>query len=263
MAASSASKKRKLEFGPDAFDCPICAHPLTGRIFQCPAGHHLCEECLEELRVRRQMSCPTCRTKFPKTVGRNLALEALAASCSFPCRWGCGKKGTPDVLQAHAPLCEKGTVQCPMDDCEQAVPANELVKHLRSVHKVATWKSGTTEVLTVDNLEPGDWDPVLVLSQGYRPVLFSMCFCKEGRNTPSLLRANVQHFTGAPKRYVFKMSGPRGTSLAFSSSSSFIRSEIEEDQIVFGKEVVARMLRKDADRSDCMKIQLSIVGLDK
>lgn len=275
MASSSLSraspKKRKHELATDAFDCPICAHSLTGKIYQCPRGHHLCEECLTGLKEDgRGKSCPTCRAKFPRRpeeIARSLALEALAATCSFDCRFGCNAKGCPAFLQPHLALCEKGPAQCPMHGlhgCERdTVPADELAQHLQTVHDLAKTQSGTIRSLSFENYEPGFFEPWLVLSP-HGPVLWKLEFCTEDDETPSLFRANVRHFTGAPKRYVFKLHGPRGDWLARCSTSSFVRTEIEKDQIVFGKEAIEPLVHheeEDVDFPLFFKFELSVEGV--
>ncbi|CAE8698970.1 unnamed protein product, partial [Polarella glacialis] len=113
-----AAKSSKADALPvDAWDCPICTKAMTGRIFQCQLGHHLCEDCLDELKARSG-PCPTCRQLFPPTVVRNFGMEQLAGHFSFACPQACGFRGKPDALQTHKSECALRLVKCPVEECE-------------------------------------------------------------------------------------------------------------------------------------------------
>lgn len=261
---STSSKKKKIELDSDAFDCPICAVSLIGKIYQCPRGHHLCEACLKEVLGRPERSCPTCRTKFPEEVARTLALEAIAASCSFPCRWGCDVEGCPAILQPHLAKCFKGPAMCPIRDCQQGkVAADELAHHLQTAHQAVERQSGVIFKYIFSDFNPGVFNPCLVTSS-YGTLLFKLRFCKEGGDTPSLFRANVQHFTGPPKRFAFKLHGPGGQWLARCGTSSFVRAAIEKDQIVFNRETIDPMVHEAegaAKERYFMNLELCIQGV--
>ena len=50
---------------------PVCLQVMAGRIWQCGAGHLVCEAC----HTRPELtSCPTCRSQF---VGRATAVEQI------------------------------------------------------------------------------------------------------------------------------------------------------------------------------------------
>lgn len=52
-------------------ECPICLQEMNGRIWQCEAGHLVCEDCHNRPEVA---TCPTCRSGF---MGRATAVEQI------------------------------------------------------------------------------------------------------------------------------------------------------------------------------------------
>ena len=61
----------------DQFACPVCLEVLRPpcRIFQCPEGHILCENCKENPAI---VHCPQCRVPLERNCSRNRALEEVA-----------------------------------------------------------------------------------------------------------------------------------------------------------------------------------------
>ena len=61
----------------DQFACPVCLELLKPplRIFQCPEGHILCENCKENPAI---VHCPQCRIPLERNCSRNRALEEVA-----------------------------------------------------------------------------------------------------------------------------------------------------------------------------------------
>merc|ERR1712173_334340 len=61
----------------DQFACPVCMELLMPplRIFQCPEGHILCENCKENPSL---VHCPQCRIRLETNCSRNRALEEVA-----------------------------------------------------------------------------------------------------------------------------------------------------------------------------------------
>jgi len=57
--------------------CPVCLELLKPplRIFQCPEGHILCENCKENPSM---VHCPQCRVRLDSNCSRNRALEEIA-----------------------------------------------------------------------------------------------------------------------------------------------------------------------------------------
>ena len=69
------------------FECPVCFDYVLPPIMQCSSGHLVCAQCRPKLPT-----CPTCRGQAPSI--RNLAMEKVAASVFFPCKYhqnGCQK----------------------------------------------------------------------------------------------------------------------------------------------------------------------------
>ncbi|CAB4060321.1 ANK [Lepeophtheirus salmonis] len=67
----------------DWFGCPVCLCLLKPplRIFQCPEGHILCEECKENPAL---VHCPQCRVPLEGLCSRNRALEELQITLFVP-----------------------------------------------------------------------------------------------------------------------------------------------------------------------------------
>lgn len=126
----SAAKAACTEAVPqEAWDCPICSKALIGRIFQCQLGHHICESCLNRIRGESQQ-CPSCRTRFPATPVRNLAMEQIISNVSLPCEWKCGFSGKPDVLKDHQQFCPRRHVGCPLGRCSHQCAPADMLEHL-------------------------------------------------------------------------------------------------------------------------------------
>ena len=68
----------------DQFACPVCLELLKPplRIFQCPEGHILCENCKENPAL---VHCPQCRVPLERNCSRNRALEEVARNY-FPAK---------------------------------------------------------------------------------------------------------------------------------------------------------------------------------
>lgn len=81
-----------------ALTCPICMHWFYCDVYQCSAGHLVCDACMLGLKDPKQ--CPTCRIPISKLI-RNLAVEALAAATVRPCVRGCGYTSKIPQLASH------------------------------------------------------------------------------------------------------------------------------------------------------------------
>ena len=69
------------------FECPVCFDYVLPPILQCHAGHLVCSNCRPKLTC-----CPTCRRRLRGNI-RNLAMEKVASTVMFPCKYssgGCG-----------------------------------------------------------------------------------------------------------------------------------------------------------------------------
>ena len=66
------------------FECPVCFDYVLPPILQCHAGHLVCSNCRPKLTC-----CPTCRGQLGGNI-RNLALEKVASTVMFPCKYSSG-----------------------------------------------------------------------------------------------------------------------------------------------------------------------------
>lgn len=73
-------------------ECPICTRLPSHRVFTCPNGHNLCEDCYHHLQqqrpapvVNRQgLPCPSCKDPFSHPPTRNRLAESLIVSAKLP-----------------------------------------------------------------------------------------------------------------------------------------------------------------------------------
>lgn len=250
---SQMSKEQQIprvELLADAFDCPICCFAMVKRIYQCPAGHHICEDCRERLCSSGAM-CPTCKCPFPEDGIRNLAMEALVAQCSFPCKWGCGMVARPAELQNHIDTCKKRPIPCIVRGCRHECPAQDLLEHLLSgAHKdeiqVSTEtpapESATVLVLQCGQINsPTDWAtywqgnrrwPMIQLINAKAGWLCLMDRCTRD----GMFIAKACHFD-TPLRYTFEVLDSDGRSLTLSGLTSWAAeaTTVEGNIIVPGR----------------------------
>ncbi len=66
------------------FECPVCFDYVLPPILQCHAGHLVCSNCRPKLTC-----CPTCRGQLGGNI-RNLAMEKVASTVMFPCKYSSG-----------------------------------------------------------------------------------------------------------------------------------------------------------------------------
>ena len=130
--ASANVPKRKLE---ELFQCVVCLAVPYGKVFQCPSGHLICEECSNGLN-RTNCQCPVCRTPLDPDVSkrtRNLAVEQAieAANLNVACKNdGCLFSGPREEIGAHGKKCAHRLVECPFTpycDCSFLVPVRKIL----------------------------------------------------------------------------------------------------------------------------------------
>ena len=102
---------------------------------QCHNGHTLCSNC----KTRVHNRCPTCRQELGDI--RCLALEKIAESLEFPCRYislGCSEIFPYFSKLKHESICTFRPYNCPYagSDCSVVGNIPYLVAHLRDDHGV-------------------------------------------------------------------------------------------------------------------------------
>merc|ERR1712037_773667 len=92
------------------FECPVCFGYVLPPILQCHAGHLVCSNCRPKLTC-----CPTCRGQLGGNI-RNLAMEKVASTVMFPCKYSSGGC-TVSLLHTekvdHEETCEFRPYSCP------------------------------------------------------------------------------------------------------------------------------------------------------
>ena len=132
------------------FECPVCFDYVLPPVVQCHNGHLVCNNC------RRKLTrCPTCRDPLTRPI-RNLALEKVAVSVLFPCKYatfGCEITMPPTEKANHEEHCEFKPCCCPCPgDCRWQGPVNAVVPHLRQSHESIMTLQGEVVVFLAVNI---------------------------------------------------------------------------------------------------------------
>jgi len=141
-----------------AFECPVCMDYMLPPYLQCHMGHLVCGNCRPKLTC-----CPTCRGPVPSV--RNLVLEKIANSVSFPCRYsssGCLSTLMYSEKAAHEEVCEFRSYNCPCPGaaCKWHGNLDGVMPHLMKMHKSITTLQGEDIVFLATDINlPGavDW----------------------------------------------------------------------------------------------------------
>lgn len=147
----------------DLYECPVCFKSALPPIYQCQDGHLVCSRCHPRVN-----SCPTCRGYLGSI--RNLALEKLASSLLFPCRYasvGCLITLPPVDKERHEKLCDFRPCSCPCPGgfCKWQGELNKVIPHLNRKHRNVVTMHSEGGVFTPVGLQlPGVTDCVVIQS---------------------------------------------------------------------------------------------------
>ena len=84
------------------YECPVCTDYMLPPYLQCQSGHLVCGNCRPKVTC-----CPTCRGPVPSI--RNLAMERIAQTLMFPCKYvqsGCKLTFGAQEKVEHEEHCE-------------------------------------------------------------------------------------------------------------------------------------------------------------
>lgn len=146
-----------------AFECPVCLEYMLPPYLQCQSGHLVCGNCRPKLSC-----CPTCRGPVPSV--RNLILEKIANTVSFPCKYsstGCPLSLLHSDKVEHEDLCEYRPYSCPCPgaSCKWQGSLDAVMPHLMKVHKSITTLQGEDIVFLATDINlPGAVDWVMMQS---------------------------------------------------------------------------------------------------
>ncbi|XP_069476471.1 E3 ubiquitin-protein ligase SIAH2 [Ambystoma mexicanum] len=146
------------------FECPVCFEYVLPPILQCQAGHLLCNPCRLKLTC-----CPACRAPLTPNI-RNLAMEKVATSVYFPCKYastGCSLTVHHSEKPEHEDTCEYRPYACPCPgaSCKWQGSLEAVMSHLVHAHKSITTLQGEDIVFLATDINlPGAVDWVMMQS---------------------------------------------------------------------------------------------------
>lgn len=147
------------------FECPVCIEISLPPIYQCPAGHIVCKDCKNKVRN----ICPQCR--MPLGNIRNRAMEQLASTISFPCKYksnGCLDCFDYKTKIIHEDVCEMRPYLCPCPGSSCRKPCatlKDVLNHLQTAHTSITTLQGEDIVFLATDINlPGAVDWVMMQS---------------------------------------------------------------------------------------------------
>ena len=167
VTATSQMRKPSPDQNPvglaSLFECPVCFDYALPPILQCQSVHIVCAQCRTKVT-----NCSSCRGGLDNI--RNLAMEKLAASVLFPCKYS--SNGCPDTLQHtskgdHEVACEYRPYGCPCPgvSCKWAGQLDQVMQHLTVQHRSITTLQGEYIVFLATNINlPGAVDWVMMQS---------------------------------------------------------------------------------------------------
>ena len=94
-------------------ECPVClVAPREGPVPCCPSGHITCSPCLEKLRGKGEVECPTCRLPLGKGMSllAKVVIEHMKHQCSLE---GCQEMVAFEGYKEHQEACSYRLVVCP------------------------------------------------------------------------------------------------------------------------------------------------------
>eukprot|EP01006_Ploeotia_vitrea_P047342 TRINITY_DN67115_c7_g4_i1.p1 TRINITY_DN67115_c7_g4~~TRINITY_DN67115_c7_g4_i1.p1 ORF type:complete len:330 (+),score=-17.92 TRINITY_DN67115_c7_g4_i1:44-1033(+) len=128
------SAKREREDNEKLIECPVCMETMSPPIYQCHAGHLLCQTCYPKLPT-----CPTCRATLNQSNPiRSRVSEAIAANVAVSCPFaGCAHTTTADKINEHKTSCPCRPLPCPKCQQEHDTAA-KLANHFETAHSRKT-----------------------------------------------------------------------------------------------------------------------------
>lgn len=113
------------------FECPICTSYMKPPIYQCSAGHSVCNQCRPKLR-----NCYLCRGYLGYM--RNYSFEQIGNNMEFPCSYregGCSTILPAKDIVKHETECPLQPYQCLFNNCHWQGVYSAITNHLKMCHK--------------------------------------------------------------------------------------------------------------------------------
>ncbi|XP_003797551.1 E3 ubiquitin-protein ligase Siah1-like [Otolemur garnettii] len=211
------------------FECPVCFDYVLPPILQCQRGHLVCISCRQKLT-----SCPTCRGPLGSI--RNLAMEKVADSLSFPCKYapsGCRITLPPAGKADHEEVCDFRPYSCPCPGvlCPWEGSVDAVMPHLMDQHGSLTALEGETAIFLAMNINNEHGTFYWVMMQSCFDLHFMVVLQKQENHHGEERFCAIVQLLGTPQQaqnftYQLEVKGDRRR-LTWRATPRSIREGIE------------------------------------
>lgn len=223
------------------FECPVCNHFMKPPIFQCLAGHSLCNRCRPKLG-----QCPTCRAGFGNT--RNYALEALSNGVRFPCIYrdqGCHTILPVAEITKHEAECALRPYNCPFAEanrCTWEGTHSTITTHLKSHHSDKAKFTNYNKMCVGFSFETNFSDLYCMIAHGQ---IFRVCHKRDMGNQNTY--------------WAVQLVGPRGDGRKYKCEVGLVDSRNENRKLI-RIDMCQDMSNHDNMFNQCIMIPSNIVS---
>uniref|UniRef100_H0XXJ8 E3 ubiquitin-protein ligase n=1 Tax=Otolemur garnettii TaxID=30611 RepID=H0XXJ8_OTOGA len=212
------------------FKCPGCFDYVLPPILQCRHGHLVCASCRQKLT-----SCPTCQGPLVSIC--NLAMDKVASSLTFPCKYtssGCGTSLPPEKKARHEGVCDFRPYSCPCPGvlCQWEGSVDAVMPHLMDQHDdCVTAQEGETAIFLATDINNIRDAFYWVMIQSCFGLHFMVVLQKKGNNDGQEQFCAIVQLLGTPQQaknftYQLELIGVRRR-LAWKATVQSIREGIE------------------------------------
>lgn len=223
------------------FECPVCNHFMKPPIFQCLAGHSLCNRCRPKLG-----QCPTCRAGFGNT--RNYALESLSNGVRFPCTYrdqGCHTILPVSEINKHESECSLRPYGCPFFEntrCLWEGTHSTIANHLKLHHADKIKFSNYKKMCVGFSFDSSFADLYCLIAHGQ---IFRVCHKRDMGNQNTY--------------WAVQLIGPRGDGRKYKCEIGLIDSRNENRKLI-RIDVCQDLTNHDNMFNQCIMIPSNIVS---
>lgn len=216
-------------------ECPVCFNPMVPPIYQCVAGHSICDSCKSQVN-----DCPTCHARIQNT--RNYLLEEMTGHFKYPCKYreyDCTFISTANETKLHEVDCTFGPYKCPFkdfDECDWKGKLELLLSHIRVKHEDVILDMDTLTVyVDDDNLEE-----IFIINR-FKQIFKLLLKCDE----------NYWYLS-------IQLIGPKTEATNYFYEIDFVDKEINERNY-FKRRCSCNAPFNDAFGTDCLKLPIYMI----